>query len=71
MEPDELNAPLVEFTLVEDGDVTRLTLVESGLQRPAWTEDQNERYVDDHERGWDHILGLLGAHADAVLRRRA
>jgi uncharacterized protein YndB with AHSA1/START domain len=71
VEPDESNAPLVEFTLAEDGDGTKLTLVESGLKRLGWTEDQNERYVDDHERGWDHILGLLRAHADAVLRGRA
>jgi uncharacterized protein YndB with AHSA1/START domain len=63
VEPDESNAPLVEFTLAEDGDGTRLTLVESGLQRLGWTDDQNERYVADHERGWDHHLGLLRAHA--------
>jgi uncharacterized protein YndB with AHSA1/START domain len=64
VEPDESNAPLVEFTLTEDGEATTLKLVESGLQRPDWTDDQNERYVADHERGWDHHLGLLRAHAN-------
>jgi uncharacterized protein YndB with AHSA1/START domain len=71
VEPDESNAPLVEFTLAEDGDGTRLTLVESGLQRSAWTDDHIERNVADHERGWDHHLGLLRGHANAVLRGRA
>ena len=71
VEPDESNAPLVEFTLAEDGDGTRLTLVESGFQGLGWTDDENERYVDDHERGWDHHLGLLRAHANAAFRGRA
>jgi uncharacterized protein YndB with AHSA1/START domain len=62
--PDESNAPLVEFTLTEDGEATMVKLVESGLQRLGWTDDQNERYVADHERGWDHHLGLLRAHAN-------
>jgi uncharacterized protein YndB with AHSA1/START domain len=63
-EPDEYNAPLVEFTLTEDGDATTLTLVESGLLRPDRTDDENEGYVADHERGWDHHLGLLRGHAN-------
>jgi uncharacterized protein YndB with AHSA1/START domain len=63
-EPDESNAPLVEFTLTEDGEATTLKLVESGLQRPGWTEDENDDYVADHKRGWDHHLGVLRAHAN-------
>jgi uncharacterized protein YndB with AHSA1/START domain len=62
-DPDESNAPLVEFTLTEVGETTTLKLVESGLRRPDWTDDENERYVADHERGWNHHLGLLRAHA--------
>jgi uncharacterized protein YndB with AHSA1/START domain len=62
-DPDESNAPLVEFTLTEDGEATRLKLVESGLRRPGWTDDQNDRYVEDHQLGWDHHLGLLREHA--------
>jgi uncharacterized protein YndB with AHSA1/START domain len=54
-EPDECNAPLVEFTLIEDGEATTLKLVESGL---------HARNVADLERGWDHHLGLLRAHAN-------
>ncbi len=66
--PDESNAPLVEFTLTEDGEATTLKLVESGLRRPGWTDDQNARNFADHERGWDHHLGLLCAHASTHLR---
>ena len=69
-EPDEGNAPLVEFTLTEDGDATLLTLVESGLRRRGWTDDQNRRYLADHERGWDHHLGLLSVHAGSRGRSR-
>jgi uncharacterized protein YndB with AHSA1/START domain len=71
MEPDQSDGPLVEFTLAEDGDGTRLTLVESGLQRLGWTDDQNGRYIADHRRGWDHHLGLLRAQANARARRVA
>jgi uncharacterized protein YndB with AHSA1/START domain len=69
-EPDESNASLVEFTLTEDGEATTLKLVESGLRRPDRTDDQNERYFAEHERGWDHHLGLLHAHAHHVNERR-
>lgn len=68
-EPVESHAPLVEITLTEDGNATTLKLVESGLQRPDWTDDQNERYFADHERGWGHHLGLLREHANARVAR--
>jgi uncharacterized protein YndB with AHSA1/START domain len=71
VEPDECSAPLVELTLTEDGEATTLKLVESGLQRPHWTNDQNARNVADHERGWDHHLGLLRAHANTRPRTLA
>lgn len=71
VEPEESTAPLVEFTLTEDGEATILKLVESGLRRLAWSADQNARYVADHEGGWDHYLGLLRAHANARVRRAA
>jgi uncharacterized protein YndB with AHSA1/START domain len=71
VEPDESNAPLVEFTLTEDGEATTLKLVESGLRRSDWKEDENDRYVADHEGGWDHHLGLLREHANTRPRRVA
>lgn len=63
-DPDESNAPLVEITLTADGEATLLELVESGLRRPDRTDAENDRYVADHNRGWDHHLGLLREHAD-------
>jgi uncharacterized protein YndB with AHSA1/START domain len=63
-DPDESNAPLVEITLTADGEGTLLELVESGLRRPDRTDAENDRYVADHNRGWDHHLGLLREHAD-------
>jgi uncharacterized protein YndB with AHSA1/START domain len=71
VEPDDRTAPLVEFTLTEDGEATTLRLVESALRRPDRTDDQNEGYVADHERGWDHHLGLLRAHANTGSRKVA
>lgn len=68
VDPDESNAPLVEFTLTEDGEGTRLKLVESGLSRLGWTDDENDRYVADHERGWEHHLSLLRTYANAQPR---
>ena len=70
-EPDGSNAPLVEFTLTVDGEATTLKLVESGLRRPDWTDGENDHYVADHERGWDHHLGLLREHATAAVRGQA
>jgi uncharacterized protein YndB with AHSA1/START domain len=67
-EHDESNAPLVEFTLTEDGGATILKLVESGLRRDDRSEDENDRYAADHNRGWDHHLGLLRAHANTRSR---
>jgi uncharacterized protein YndB with AHSA1/START domain len=67
-DPDATNSPLVEFTLTEDGDATRLKLVESGLRLPDRTEDENDRYVADHNRGWDHHLGLLRRYAETLHR---
>jgi uncharacterized protein YndB with AHSA1/START domain len=71
VEPDESNAPLVEFTLTEEGEATMLKLVESGLGRQGWTDGENEQYIADHNRGWDHHLGLLREYANTRVRRVA
>jgi uncharacterized protein YndB with AHSA1/START domain len=71
VEPDESNAPLVEFTLTEDGDATTLKLVESGLRRADRPDDENDRYVADHNHGWDHFLPLLRDYANSRSERIA
>ena len=70
-EPGPDNSLLVEFTLVAEGDSTRLRLVESGfdvLDRPA---DTKARYIDDHEHGWDLHLARLREYAPRQTRASA
>jgi len=70
-EPGPDNSLLVEFTLVAEGDSTRLRLVESGfdvLDRPA---DTKARYIDDHDHGWDLHLARLREYAPRQTRASA
>ena len=54
------NSVLVQFTLTADGDDrTRLRVVETGLERVDWPDDQRARYVDEHRDGWSVALGRL------------
>lgn len=57
---DEANSLLVEFTLMPDGDFTRLRLVESGLSGIDWDEERKRAYFDDHSQGWTHFGEQLG-----------
>ncbi len=60
------NSVLVEFTLtVEDGARTRLRVTETGLDRLAWSDDEKQRYVEDHRHGWAHHFGRLATLLDA------
>jgi uncharacterized protein YndB with AHSA1/START domain len=58
-EPDEANSALVEFTLTEEGDRTRLRVVESGIDAVTDDEGGKARYLGDHEGGWTRHLGEL------------
>ena len=55
----EDNATLVEFSLSAEGDATRLTVVESGFAGLAKPDDEKQRDVDGHRRGWELELGDL------------
>ena len=56
--PDENNSALVEFSLIEEADGTRLRVLESGID--AVTDEQGKaRYLEDHEHGWEKHLGEL------------
>ena len=65
--PSPLNSVLVQFTLVSEGDGTRLRVVESGLETTSWPASDRARYVDEHRHGWqvhfDRLGALLGADA--------
>lgn len=69
-EPGPANAPLVEFTLAREGEeVTRLTLVESGIRAVEWEDAEKERYYADHGAGWDHHLARLQEHLHRTAAR--
>jgi uncharacterized protein YndB with AHSA1/START domain len=57
--PDEHNSALVEFTLIEDPDGTRLRVVESGIDLVTHDEDGKTRYIQEHEHGWEKHLGEM------------
>jgi uncharacterized protein YndB with AHSA1/START domain len=55
----EDNSTLVEFTLRAEGESTRLTVVETGFDDLAGTDDEQREHFDDHSRGWEHELDQL------------
>ncbi len=58
-EPTPANSMLVEFTLTEEGERTRLRVVESGFDRVEWDEARKAEYARDHESGWRRHLADL------------
>jgi uncharacterized protein YndB with AHSA1/START domain len=58
-EPAAGNSLLVEFTLVGEGERTRLRVVESGLNQLPWPEVDKQRYADEHNGGWGEFLDRL------------
>jgi uncharacterized protein YndB with AHSA1/START domain len=64
----EGNSTLVEFTLTPEGDGTRLHVVESGLERMGWPQEQQDTFVDEHTHGWVTYLAHL---RELVERQRA
>jgi uncharacterized protein YndB with AHSA1/START domain len=65
--PDDRNSALVEFHLVEEGDGTRLRVVESGIEAVARDEEDRARYREEHERGWERHLGELREYVASKL----
>jgi uncharacterized protein YndB with AHSA1/START domain len=60
VEAGEGNSLLVEFALIQEGDNTRLRVVETGLAKVDWPEEQKAAYVDEHNKGWAlHLPRLL------------
>jgi len=53
------NSTLVEFTLAEEGDNTRLRVVESGFPRLSWSEDKKAWYANENTQGWQLELDEL------------
>jgi uncharacterized protein YndB with AHSA1/START domain len=55
-EPDDRNSTLVEFTLAEEGDGTRLKVVESGFDALEGTDEQRRRSLEENTEGWEQQL---------------
>ncbi|MFE4496567.1 SRPBCC domain-containing protein [Streptomyces niveus] len=58
-EPHADNSTLVEFTLIPEGDKTRLRVVESGFEALAGSEELRSRAVKDNTGGWPQVLDAL------------
>jgi uncharacterized protein YndB with AHSA1/START domain len=57
--PDEHNSALVEFTLIEEANGTRLRVLESGIDLVTRDEASKTKYLKEHEHGWGKHLGEL------------
>ncbi|MFI8219608.1 SRPBCC domain-containing protein [Streptomyces sp. NPDC085932] len=60
----ENNSTLVEFTLTEEGEGTRLRVVESGFEALAGSEELRRRNLEDHTEGWPLELEALRTRAE-------
>ncbi|HVP01552.1 MAG TPA: SRPBCC domain-containing protein [Solirubrobacteraceae bacterium] len=70
-EPVSGNSLLVEFTLIADGEGTRLRVVESGLRELDWSDERKSGYAEDHAEGWKTLLGRLAELAPQRVREAA
>ena len=57
--PDGDNAALVEFSLTEEANGTRLRVVESDIHAVTHDDEDRTRYFESHEQGWGKHLGEL------------
>jgi uncharacterized protein YndB with AHSA1/START domain len=60
----EANSTLVEFTLTQEGDQTRLRVVESGFAALPGSEELRESVVTDHTTGWEQCFDTLKKRAE-------
>lgn len=58
------NSTLVEFTLIPEGDKTRLRVVESGFAALAGSEDLRRQAMKDNTGGWPQELDALKSRAE-------
>ena len=62
-QPTDDNSTRVEFTLSEDGDGTRLRVVESGFDELATSEERRRKNLEGNTEGWRQELGELQQYA--------
>ena len=64
----ELNSTLVEFSLAEEGQGTRLHVVESGFGDLAGSEQEKAQDAEEHRRGWELELDELRDYVSVHVR---
>src|ERR671919_2410455 len=67
----EGNSTLVEFSLTEAGEGTRLRVVESGFHKLDGTEDERAKYAEGNRDGWEVKLGELRDYVSKRVRESA
>lgn len=60
----EDNSTLVEFTLIPEGEKTRLRVVESGFAALAGSDELRRRAVEDNSGGWPQVLEAVRARLE-------
>jgi uncharacterized protein YndB with AHSA1/START domain len=65
-QPTDDNSTRVEFSLSEEGDGTRLRVVESGFDSLATSEEQRRSNHEGNTDGWRQELGELQEYATRV-----
>ncbi|WP_431676678.1 SRPBCC domain-containing protein [Kitasatospora sp. KL5] len=60
----EDNSTLIEFTLAQEGDGTRLRVVESGFAALAGSEELRLKAVQDNTGGWSQVLDAFRTRAE-------
>jgi uncharacterized protein YndB with AHSA1/START domain len=66
VDPTDGNSTRVEFTLSEEGDGTRLRVVESGFEMLDTSEEQRRANLEGNTEGWRMELGELQEYASQV-----
>jgi uncharacterized protein YndB with AHSA1/START domain len=67
----ESNSTLVEFSLAEEGEGTRLRVVESGFPKLAGSVEENAKDAEEHRSGWELELGELRDYVSTHVQRSA
>jgi uncharacterized protein YndB with AHSA1/START domain len=62
VEVEEGNSTLVEMLLTEEGEGTRLRVVETGFANLPWPEAERAVYEEENRAGWERELGELSAY---------
>jgi uncharacterized protein YndB with AHSA1/START domain len=66
LDPTDANSTRVEFTLSDQGEATRLRVVESGFESLATSEEQRRQNLEGNTEGWAMELGELQQYATRV-----